>query len=126
MDLKDIFKKGKEELICMGLGKMSEWLDDYKKAIKVMETFGFTVGKLKVEMGLPPEVQTSILGSIENIHTDELNKLIEEHQKEALLVALLRSLVLTKQIWECLDLKLTGVNLKVTLGVPPKIDAEIY
>ncbi len=126
MDLKDIFKKGKEELICVGLGKMNEWLEDYKKALKVLETFGFTVGKLKVETGLPPTVQTSILGSIENIHTDELNKLIEEYQGEALLAALLKALVLTRQIWECLDLKMTGVILKVTLGVPPKIDAEIY
>jgi hypothetical protein len=126
MDLKDIFKKGKEELICASLGKMSEYLDDYKKALMVMETFGFTVGKLKVETGLPPNVQTSILGSIENIQTDKLNKLIEEHQGEALLVALLKALVLTRQLWECLDLKLTGVILKVTLGMPPKIDAEIY
>jgi hypothetical protein len=77
-------------------------------------------------MGLPPTIQTSILGSIENIHTDKLNKLIEEYQGEALLVALLRALVLTRQIWECLELKLTGVILKITLGVPPKIDAEIY
>ena len=126
MDLKDIFKKGKDELICLSLGKMNEWLDDYKKAIKVMETFGFTVAKLNVEMGLPPKVQTSILGSIENIHIDELNKLIEEYQREALLVALLRALVLTRQVWECLDLQLTGVILTVILGVPPKIDAEIY
>ena len=126
MDLKDIFKKGKDELICLSLGKMNEWLDDYKKAIKVMETFGFTVAKLNVEMGLPPKVQTSILGSIENIHIDELNKLIEEYQGEALLVALLRALVLTRQVWECLDLQLTGFILTVILGVPPKIDAEIY
>ena len=125
MDLKDIFMKGKEELISASMGKMSEWLDDYKKAITVMETFGFTVGKLEVEMGLPPKVLTSILGLIENIQTEKLNKLIEQHQGEALLAALLRSLVLTKQIWESLDLKLTGVILKVTLGIPPKIDAEI-
>jgi hypothetical protein len=125
MGLKDIFKKGKEELIFASMEKMREWLDDYKKAIAVMETFGFTVGKLEVEMGLPPKVQTFILGSIENIQTEKLNKLIEEHQGEALLAALLRSLVLIKQIWESLDLKLTGVILKVTFGIPPKIDAEI-
>lgn len=125
MDLKDIFKKGKEELISASMGKMSELLDDYKKAITVMETFGFTVGKLEVEMGLPPKVLTSILGSIENIQTEKLNKVIEEHQGEALLAALLKSLVLIKQISKSLDLKLTGVILKVTLGIPPKIDAEI-
>ncbi len=126
MDFKDILKKGKEELFCVGMGKMSEWLDDYKKAITVMETFGFTVGKLEVDMALVAKVQASILGSIENIQTDKLNKLIEEHQNEAILVALLRSLILVKQISECLELKLTGVILKVTLGIPPKIDAEIY
>jgi hypothetical protein len=126
MDFKDLFKKGKEELIFRGMGKMIEWLDDYKKAITVMETFGFTVGKLNVEMGLPPEIQTSIFGSIEKIQIDKLNKLIEENKGEAFLVALLRSLVLTRQIWESLDLKITGVILRVTLGVPPKIDAEIY
>jgi hypothetical protein len=126
MDLKDIFMKGKEELISASMGKMNEWLDDYKKAITVMESFGFTVGKLEVEMGLPPKVQTFILGSIENIRTENINKLIEEHQGETLLAALLRSLVLIKQIWNNLDLKLTGVILKVTLGISPKIDAEIY
>jgi len=125
MDFKDILKKGKAELICAGLGKMTEWLDDYKKAITFLEKFGFTVKKLEVEMSLPPQVHTSILGSIERIQIDQLNKLIEEQQKEPLLVALLRSLVLTRQIWECLDLKLTGVILKATLGVPPKIDVEI-
>ena len=126
MDFKDILKKGKEELICVSLGKMTEWLDDYKEAVKFLEKFGFTVGKLEVEMGLPPQVHTTILGSIERIQTDELNKLIEEQKGEALLVALLRSLVLTRQIWETLELKLTGVILKVTLGVPPKIDVEIW
>ena len=125
MDFKDILMKKKEELICVGLGKMTEWLDDYKKAIKYLEKYGFTVEKLEIEMGIPPEVHTSILGSIEHIQIDQLNKLIEEQQKEALLVALLRSLVLTRQIWESLDLKLTGVLLKVTLGAPPKIDIEI-
>jgi len=126
MDLKDIFMKGKEELISISMGKMNDWLDDYKKAITVMETFGFTVGKLEVEMGLPPKVQTFILGSIENIQTEKVNKLIEEHHGETLLEALLRALVLIKQIWKSLDLKLTGVILKVTLGISPKIDAEIY
>jgi hypothetical protein len=66
------------------------------------------------------------LGSIENIQTENINKLIEEHQGETLLAALLRALVLIKQIWKNLDLKLTGVILKVTLGISPKIDAEIY
>jgi hypothetical protein len=125
MDWTGIVEKGKQGLLCASMGKLSEWLDEYKKAITVMETFGFTMGKLEVETSLPPKVHTSILGSINNIQTEKLNKLIEEHRGETLLVTILKSLVLVRQIWECLELKLTGVVLKVTLGVPPKIDAEI-
>ncbi len=126
MDIKDIIRKGREELGLVAMDKMTGWLDDYKKAILVMETFGFTVGKFKVGMGLPPEVQTSISGSMDNIHTDSLQMMIEQHQGEALLVSLLKAMILTRQIWEQLDLNLTGVTLKVTLGVPPNIDVEIY
>jgi hypothetical protein len=123
MGLRDIISKGLGDA---AMEKMMEWLDDYKKAIAVMETFGFTVGKFKVETGIPPEIQTSLSGSIENIHPDKLKPMMEEHKGEALLVSLLKALLVTRQIWEHVDLKLTGVTLKVTLGVPPKIDAEIY
>jgi uncharacterized protein YaaQ len=126
MDFKDLLRKGKEELVCGILGKMSEWLEEYKKAIKFLETFGFTVKKLEIEGGLPPKIHTTLLGSIEQIQIDKLNKLLEENQGEALLVPLIKTLILTRQIWECLDLKLTGVILKITLGVPPEIDVEIY
>jgi hypothetical protein len=126
MDLKDLIRRGKEELSGAAMEKMTEWLDDYKKAIAVIETFGFTVGKFKVGMGIPPEVQASVSGSIENIHPDKLKTMVAEHSGEALLVSLLKALILSKQIWEQLDLNLTGVILRITLGVPPKIEVEIF
>ena len=67
-------------------GKVDELLDEYKKAIVVLDTFGFKVGKFNFSMGVIPEINTTISGSIENIREDGLKKIIEEHQAEKLLV----------------------------------------
>jgi len=125
MALKDIIRKGTEGLSDVAMDKISELLDEYKKAITLLETFGFTVGKFNVTMGLLPEIQTSISGLIENIRVNELKKMIEGHQGEALLVSLLKALIVTRQIWEHVELKLKGFTLNVTLGASPKINVEL-
>lgn len=125
MAFKDIIRKGTEGLTDVAMDKISELLDEYKKAIKFLETFGFTVEKLTVSMALFPEVQTSISGLIEDIREAELKKMIEEHKGEALLVSLLKALIVTRQIWEHVELKLKGFTLNVTLGASPKINVEV-
>ena len=129
MALKDFietFKGRTEGLADVAKGKVSEWLDEYKKAVAVLERFGFTVGKFTVGMGILPEIHTSISGSIENIREENLKKMISEHQTETLLVSLLNALIMARRFWERAELKLTGVTLDVTLGVPPNIKAHFH
>ena len=129
MALKDfmgILKEKSERLGDVAKAKVNEWLDEYKKAIAVLETFGFTVGKFTVGMGILPEIHTTVCGSIENIREDSLKKIIEEHQAETLLVSLLNALIMARRFWEHMELKLTGVTLNITLGVPPKINVDIH
>jgi len=126
MDLKGFIKKGTEELRDLSKEKMIEWLEEYKKAIAVLETFGFTVGKFTVGTTLLPEIHTSISGSIEDIRENELKTMIEDHQEDTLLVYLLKALILTKQFWKLVELKLMGVTIDLTLGVPPKINVEVH
>lgn len=124
MALKDFMEtlKGKTEgLADVAKVKVNEWLDEYKKAIAILEMLGFTVGKFTVGMGMLPEIHTSISGSIEDIREESLKKIIEEHKEETLLVSLLNALIMARRFWERAELKLTGVTLDVTLGVPPNI-----
>jgi hypothetical protein len=102
-----------------------EYLDEYKKTVAILETFGFSAGKFIVSMGLPPEIHTSIKGSIDNIHTDALKQLGEEHKDNKLLVHLLDALILTKKFWEHVDCKLKCVTINFTLGMLPKVSVEI-
>jgi len=129
MPLKDLMGAVKEKTEGLGdlaTGKLEVWLGEYKKAMAVLETFGFKVGKFTVDMGVLPEIHTSISGSIEDIQEDKMKKMIEEHQSEALLVSLLKALITTRRCWEHVELKLTGVMMNVTLGVPPKIGVEVH
>lgn len=107
-------------------GKVTTWLDEYKKAIATLETFGFTVGRFTVSMGILPEIHTSISGSIENIREDALRKLMDERQAEPLLVSMLKALITLRHFWEHVELKLKSVTINVTLGLPPKIAVEAH
>lgn len=125
-DLMGTIKGATEGLGDIAKGKVNEWLDEYKKAIAVLETFGFTVGTFTVGMGVLPEIHTSISGSIQNIREDGLKKLIDEHKADTLLVSLLNALIMARRFWEHVQLKLTSVTLHVTLGVPPTIKVEVH
>ena len=101
------------------------YLDEYKKTLALLETFGFSAGKFMVSMGIPPEIHTSIKGSVENIREDELNKLATEHKENKLLGSLINALMMTKRFWQHVESKLTGVTVNVTLGILPKVTVEI-
>lgn len=129
MSLKDLmstFKEKTDELGDVAKEKVNEWLDEYKKAIAFLDTFGFRVGKFNFGIGIIPEINTSISGSIENIREDSLKKMIEEHQAEKLLISLLNALIMAKRIREHVELPLTGVTLDVTLGALPKITISLH
>jgi len=129
MDFKNLVGKVTDKAGGLGdvaQGKVNEYLDEYKKVIAILEPFGFTVQKFTVGMGVLPEIHTTISGSIENIREDGLKKMIEEHSANALLVSLLKALLMAKGFWERMELKLTGVTLNITLGVPPRISIETH
>ena len=78
--------------------KLTEWLNDYKKATLTLNALGFTVGKFMVSIGLPPEVHTTLSGKIDSIQKDEVERLIEKHQNDSSTVSLLKALLLAKKI----------------------------
>jgi len=129
MTLKDFMttiKEKTEELGDVTKEKVNAWLDEYKKAIALLDTFGFKVGKFTFGMGIIPEIHSSISGSVENIREDGIKKMIEEHQEEKLLASLLNALIIAKRVWEHVELQLTGVTLDIMLGAPPKIKIEFH
>jgi hypothetical protein len=106
--------------------KIEPLLDQYKKATKVLETFGFRVDSFTVGMGLLPEIDTSLSGSIERIQVDALQKMADEHKEEKLLVGMLNALITTRQFWEHVELRISEVTLDVRLGLTPTIKVNVH
>jgi len=105
-------------------GKLKEWRDQYKKATDVLETFGFTIEKVSLSM-MPPEIKSSFQGSIEEIREENLQRMIEEHKAEAILVALLKILIMTRWVWEHMESRKKSVTLHLTLGIVPHVKTEM-
>lgn len=102
--------------------KMNEMVDEFKKAMKVFEQFGFRTDKFKVDMGAIPSISTSVSGSLEKVKVDGLQKLMEEHADNKLLVTMLDALVKAKKLRDRVEINyFTGAKLNIKLGIPPTI-----
>ena len=98
--------------------KANKLLDNYKSAIPILNKFGFKVGKFKVGMGVIPQVETTVSGSISEIEISAINELIEEHEGNKILVPMLKALLAAKDFKERLGeaLPYHGVEINIILG----------
>jgi len=129
MALKDLVSKVATKAAAVGElagDKLTEWMDDYKKATNTLETLGFEIGKFTIGMGLMPEVHTTLSGKIANIQKDRVEKLMQEHQDHSSTVTLLKGLLLAKRVSDHLEGKLESVTLHITLGIPPSVNVELH
>jgi hypothetical protein len=106
--------------------KINMLLAEYSQAVSALQALGLTVGKIRVEMGLLPQVSTTIRGSINDLDPENIQQLLHANPDKKLLNAILSALLTLVRIREVVDLKSSNdVVLDVTLGVPPKVSAEL-
>ncbi len=107
-------------------GQLTEWIADYKKATRTLETIGFQVGNFTIGMGVLPEVHTTLSGKVSSIKKDEVEQLMQQHQDHSSTVTLLKGLLLAKQVSDHLEGRLDSVTLHIKLGIPPSVDVELH
>jgi hypothetical protein len=103
-------------------GKM---LDEFNEALPTMRALGFTVKDVHVGMGLLPEVGAKLVATTDSIDEKKLQELIEKHVEKKLLVTALKGLYAAYNIKrEIPDVPLKGVQLDLTLGLPPRVSVS--
>ena len=106
--------------------KVNQLIDEYTRATERMEGFGFQVTRFHVGMGVLPEINASIYGSLRNIDEGEIQRMIDESGDQKLLVGMLKALLTAKELQVRAKLEQFGaVALEVKLGLPPKIDFDL-
>ena len=69
--------KGKaEELVAAGEEKIDAIIDEFNKMMPFAEELGLSVASFDIEAGLLPQIKTSLVGSIENIKDETVERLI--------------------------------------------------
>jgi len=112
------------ELAGSAVAKVNDLLDDYKKALDVLGKFGFTVDSFEATMGVPPQVKTSIAGSVASIREAELKTIADEHKDNKLVSAILNAVVTAKGFYDRVQLKSPSVRVEVALGLLPSISVR--
>jgi hypothetical protein len=100
-------------------------LDEFNEALPTMRALGFVVKDLHVGMGLLPEIGASLVASTDTIDEDKLQELIEKHAGKKLLVTALKGLYAAYNIKrEIPGVPLNGVQLDLTLSLPPRVNVS--
>ena len=101
-------------------------LDEYKNILPIAESLGLSVGSFEVQMGLLPEIQTSLVGLLERINDESVQKLIAENPNNKLLVLVLNALLITKELQQRLNItNLKGIVVDIKLGIPPNVSVHL-
>jgi hypothetical protein len=91
----------------------------------MMRALGFTVKDLRVGMGLLPEIGARLVASADAIDVKKLEDLIAKHADKTVLVTALKGLLAAYNIKQQIpDLPVRGIELDLTLGLPPRVDAR--
>lgn len=101
-------------------------LNEYQNVLPVAESLGMSVGSFEVHMGVLPEVRTSLVGLLDKINNESVQKLITENQSNKLLMLILNSLLVTKELQQRLNISnLKGIVVDIKLGVPPNVSVHL-
>ena len=114
------------ELRGLAAEKLSGVLEDYRVAVETFETFGFKVTRFRVGMGVLPEINTSIRGSLKRVKESEIQELITKNEDKKILIAMLNALLAAKDVQARANLvEFSQVALDVKLGIPPSVSFEL-
>jgi len=121
MAFTDLIGKAKE-LTGEAAAAAGKFMDEFNEALPTMRALGFTIKDLKVGMGIMPEIGAKLIASADSIDPKKIKELIAKYPDNKTLTAALKGLETAYSIKELIgDLPCKGVELDVTLGIPPHV-----
>jgi hypothetical protein len=101
---------------------VSKFVNEFNEALPTMRALGFTVKDLRVGMALIPEIGATLVASTDTVDAKKIKELIEKHPENKTVVGMLKALLLAYNVKQQVgDLPFKGVQIDVTMGLPPHI-----
>jgi len=107
-------------------GKVQDLVQDFNAAIPTMKALGFSVSSFTIGVGLIPEIDATLKGSVKALEPQEIQKVIEEHRDNKALKAILEALHTAAKFKEQLsEMGIKGVEVDIKLGLPPLVSIDL-
>lgn len=124
MDFKSLAGKA-QELASAATEAGGRFVDEFNEALPTLHALGFTIKDLKVGTGLTPEIGAKLVASTDTIDAKKIKELIEKHPDNMTVTGILKALLMAYNIKQQVgNLPFKGVELDVTLGLPPHINVS--
>lgn len=130
-DFKKITNQAKDkaaEVAAAAQEKVDAVLDEFNEMLPLVEELGLKVASFNIEAGILPQIKTSLVGSIDNIKEEAVERIIAEHEGNKILVAVLNAILMAKSIHQRLARAyisvLKALVIDIKLGVPPSISCR--
>lgn len=121
MPFKDLLGK-MPELADAATETAGKYVNELNEALPTMRALGFTVKDLRVGMALIPEIGAKLIASTDTVDAKKIKELIEKHPENKTVVGMLKALLLAYNVKQQVgDLPFKGVEIDVTMGLPPRI-----
>lgn len=120
MPFKDLMNRVKKftHTTTKTIGKL---VDEFNEALTIMRAVGLTMKDLRVGAGVVPEIGAKLVASTDTIDVKKIKELIEKHPENKTLVGALKALELAFNVRQQVNVPFKGVEMDVTLGLPPRI-----
>jgi hypothetical protein len=113
------------ELADIAQDKIDLVISEYKRLLPYVEELGLTVQGFSIEAGLLPQVKTTLIGSIDKIKPEAIERIKKENENNKLLVAILNAVLMAKKCHQQLESVyisiLKDIVVDIKLGIPPSI-----
>ena len=105
--------------------KVNQLLDDFNKAVPTIKSLGLSMKKFHMGMGVIPEIEITLSGSVNAIDTKKIQELIQNNPDKKILTSILNALQTAFSAKEQLgDLAFERVEVVAKIGIPPKISVD--
>jgi hemoglobin-like flavoprotein len=108
--------------------KIDVVIDEFNRFMPFAEELGLRMSSFNIEAGLLPEVRATLIGSIDSINNQTIEKIIAENENNKLLIAILNVINMAFSIHARLEgvyiSVLKDLVIDIKLGVPPSISCS--
>ncbi len=105
--------------------KIRQWVEDFNAAVPAMKALGFAVKNFSFTVGVIPEMNATLIGSVDALNPQKFQEL-REHTTNKALQALMGALLTTTRLKQQLTaVGLRAVEVEIKLGLPPLIKVNL-